>query len=274
VRTITLSRKSRIFSSSHTAGSWRERSCSWTLFLLLEEAVGKFRIACQSTVTARFFVIEHQVEQIPARFPLLEQHQTGHAKPQDHEHQEPIHWQEEHVPVREEELPDQHGDCARHRKKQHVLELKTEQSDLGVQIARYPDSFSVPLHHPACTGCDEVFHQPHQPRNREACTAGDEMSNPVVTDIKSLEKEVRRAINSIHDKLVATGTEGPAPQQPVATSAETPESEVDTGAFVQEQSSTIERRSAKEGKRKSKYRLAVSFCNLRAKGLGANPLNS
>jgi hypothetical protein len=31
--------------------------------------------------------------------------------------------------------------------------------------------------------------------------------------MQSLEKEVCTAINSIHDELVATGTEGPAPQQ-------------------------------------------------------------
>src|SRR6266852_2677843 len=110
---------------------------SWALFVLLDEAVGEFRIAGQSTVTARLPVIEHQVEQIPARFPILEQHQTWHPEHEDHKHQEPVHRQEEHVAVREKELTDQHGDCARHRKKEHVLELKTEQSDLGVQIARY-----------------------------------------------------------------------------------------------------------------------------------------
>jgi hypothetical protein len=57
-----------------------------------------------------------------------------------------------------------------------------------------------------------------------------------------------------------------------ARSAETPESEVDPGAFVQEQSSTMERRSAKGGEEKKKeVRLAVSFCNLWAnagKGFG------
>ena len=36
--------------------------------------------------------------------------------------------------------------------------------------------------------------------------------------MQSLEREVRSAINSIHDELVATGTEGPAPQQPTMTS--------------------------------------------------------
>ena len=46
----------------------------------------------------------------------------------------------------------------------------------------------MPLRHPACTGCDEVFHQPHQPRNTEACTARDEMPNPVVTDVEPFEK--------------------------------------------------------------------------------------
>jgi hypothetical protein len=97
--------------------------------------------------------------------------------------------------------------------------------------------------------------------------------------MQSLEKEVRRAINSIHDELVATGTEGPAPQQPVATSAETQESELDPGAFVQEQSSTIERRSAKEGEEKKKEvptrgKLLQFAGKMRAKGLGGDPLNS
>jgi hypothetical protein len=92
-------------------------------------------------------------------------------------------------------------------------------------------------------------------------------------------RRLRRAINSIHDELVATGTEGPAPQRPVATSAETPESEVDPGAFVQEQSSTIERRSAKEGEEKKKEvpprgKLLQFAGKMRAKGLGADPLNS
>ena len=32
--------------------------------------------------------------------------------------------------------------------------------------------------------------------------------------MQSLEKDVRSAINSIHDELVATGTEGPTPQRP------------------------------------------------------------
>jgi hypothetical protein len=38
--------------------------------------------------------------------------------------------------------------------------------------------------------------------------------------MQSLEKEVRTAINSIHDELVATGTEGSTPQQPTAASGE------------------------------------------------------
>jgi hypothetical protein len=41
--------------------------------------------------------------------------------------------------------------------------------------------------------------------------------------MQSLEREVRSAINSIHDELVATGTEGPAPQQPATTSGKAPD---------------------------------------------------
>jgi len=40
--------------------------------------------------------------------------------------------------------------------------------------------------------------------------------------MQSLEREVRSAINSIHDELVATGTEGLAPQQPT-TSGKAPD---------------------------------------------------
>ena len=90
----------------------------------------------RGTIAARLPVIDHQVEQIPARLAVLEQHQTRHPEHQHHEHQEPVHRQEEHVAVGEEELADQHGDRARHRKKQHVLELQTKQGDLGVQVAR------------------------------------------------------------------------------------------------------------------------------------------
>jgi integrase len=41
--------------------------------------------------------------------------------------------------------------------------------------------------------------------------------------MQSLEREVRSAINSIHDELVATRTEGPAPQQLETTSGEAPD---------------------------------------------------
>ena len=41
--------------------------------------------------------------------------------------------------------------------------------------------------------------------------------------MQSLEREVRSAINSIHDELVATGTEGPAPQQPATTPGKVPD---------------------------------------------------
>ncbi|QNI32817.1 site-specific integrase [Alloacidobacterium dinghuense] len=96
--------------------------------------------------------------------------------------------------------------------------------------------------------------------------------------MQSLEKEVRTAINSIHDELVATGTEGPPSQQPGATFAQNPESEVNPRAFVQERSSTMERRSASEGEEKKKEvpprgKLLQFAGKMRANSLGGNLLN-
>ena len=97
--------------------------------------------------------------------------------------------------------------------------------------------------------------------------------------MQSLEKEVRTAINSIHDELVSTGTEGPPPQQPAATSAQNLESEVNPGALVQERSSTMERRSASEGEEKKKEvpprgKLLQFAGKMRANGLGGDLLNA
>jgi hypothetical protein len=97
--------------------------------------------------------------------------------------------------------------------------------------------------------------------------------------MQSLQREVRTAINSIHDELVATGTEGPAPQQPAATSARAPESEVDPRALVQERSSTKERKSASEGEEKkkdvpSRGKLLQFAGKMRANHLGGDLLNA
>ncbi len=62
--------------------------------------------------------------------------------------------------------------------------------------------------------------------------------------MQSLEKEVRTAINSIHDELVATGTEGPTPQQPAAAPAGSLKGEQNLSNISQDRSP---RQNTKEG---------------------------
>ncbi len=69
--------------------------------------------------------------------------------------------------------------------------------------------------------------------------------------MQSLEKEVRTAINSIHDELVATGTEGPTPQQPLAASARSSEGGGNLSNSNHDCSSRIERQNNKEGEKKT-----------------------
>lgn len=73
--------------------------------------------------------------------------------------------------------------------------------------------------------------------------------------MQSLEKEVRTAINSIHDELMATGTEGPSPQSP----KETP--------LVKQQNNTKEGEESKVGV-SSRGKILPFAGKMRAKILG------
>jgi len=65
--------------------------------------------------------------------------------------------------------------------------------------------------------------------------------------MQSLEREVRSAINSIHDELVATGMEGPAPQQPTMTSGKAPDHTTGENTPIREDSFRKQQKNAMEG---------------------------
>jgi hypothetical protein len=65
--------------------------------------------------------------------------------------------------------------------------------------------------------------------------------------MQSLEREVRSAINSIHDELVATGTEGPAPQQPATTSRKAPDHTTGENTPIREGSFRKQPKNTTEG---------------------------
>lgn len=68
--------------------------------------------------------------------------------------------------------------------------------------------------------------------------------------MQSLEREVQTAINSIHDELVATGTEGPAPQQPATTSGQLPDRPPEENIPSRDRSRTKELKNTTEGEEK------------------------
>ena len=68
--------------------------------------------------------------------------------------------------------------------------------------------------------------------------------------MQSLEREVRTAINSIHDELVATGTEGPASQQPTTTSGQPPDRLTEENIPIRDRSRTKELKNTTEGEEK------------------------
>ena len=73
--------------------------------------------------------------------------------------------------------------------------------------------------------------------------------------MQPLEKDVRSAINSIHDELVvATGTEGPTPQQPALKSSRVLERKADGKAIGQkhgqEPGRAMEQKNTQEGEEK------------------------
>jgi integrase len=65
--------------------------------------------------------------------------------------------------------------------------------------------------------------------------------------MQSLEREVRMAINSIHDELVATGTEGPAPQQPATTSGQVPHHPTEENTPIRDRSPRKQPKDTTEG---------------------------
>ena len=60
--------------------------------------------------------------------------------------------------------------------------------------------------------------------------------------MQSLQKEVRTAINSIHDELMATGTDGSEPQPPTV-----PEARTDHGVGTRGRNLTMERQRKQKG---------------------------
>ena len=64
--------------------------------------------------------------------------------------------------------------------------------------------------------------------------------------MQSLEKEVRTAVNSIHEELMGTGTDGPASQQS-GKPQQASERKENSAAIIKEGDSTKERRDAQEG---------------------------
>ena len=90
--------------------------------------------------------------------------------------------------------------------------------------------------------------------------------------MQSLEREVRTAINSIHDELVATGTEGPAPQQPATTSGQLPDRPTEENIPSRDRSRTKELKNTTEGEEKktvapSRGKILLFAGKMRANGL-------
>jgi hypothetical protein len=97
--------------------------------------------------------------------------------------------------------------------------------------------------------------------------------------MQSLEKDVRSAINSIHDELVATGTEGPTPQQPTLKSSRVLERKADGNAIVQENRRAMEQKNNTEGEEKQpstplRGKILQFAGKMRANGLGGKHLNA
>ena len=97
--------------------------------------------------------------------------------------------------------------------------------------------------------------------------------------MQSLEKDVRSAINSIHDELVATGTEGPTPQQPTLKSSRVLERKADGNAIVQENRRAMEQKNNTEGEEKQpstplRGKILQFAGKMRANGLGGEQLNA
>jgi hypothetical protein len=98
--------------------------------------------------------------------------------------------------------------------------------------------------------------------------------------MQSLQREVRTAINSIHDELVATGTETPDPQTPEARSPERLNRAVSERASGQKRSFVAQKKqNTTEGGEKrtvapSRGKILQFAGKMRANGLGGVPLSS
>jgi len=97
--------------------------------------------------------------------------------------------------------------------------------------------------------------------------------------MQSLQREVRTAINSIHDELVATGTEGPDPQTPEARAPGRQNRVTGEKASGQKRSVVAEKKQhTTEGGEKtvvpSRGKILPFAGKMRANGLGGVPLSS
>jgi len=97
--------------------------------------------------------------------------------------------------------------------------------------------------------------------------------------MQSLEKDVRCAINSIHDELVAMGTEGPTPQQPALKPSRVLEPKADGKAVDQEHGDAMDEKNTQEGEEKQpsaplRGKILQFAGKMRANGLGGNGLNA
>lgn len=98
--------------------------------------------------------------------------------------------------------------------------------------------------------------------------------------MQSLQREVRTAINSIHDELVATGTGGPDPQTPQARSPERLNRVTGERASGQKSSVVAEKKqnTTEGGEKKtvvpSHGKILPFAGKMRANGLGGVPLSS
>ncbi|HVU47935.1 MAG TPA: tyrosine-type recombinase/integrase [Terracidiphilus sp.] len=98
--------------------------------------------------------------------------------------------------------------------------------------------------------------------------------------MQSLQREVRTAINSIHDELVATGTEGPDPRTPEARAPGGQNRVTDERASGQKRSVVAEKKqhTTEGGEKKtvvpSRGKILPFAGKMRANGLGGVPLSS
>jgi hypothetical protein len=97
--------------------------------------------------------------------------------------------------------------------------------------------------------------------------------------MQSLEPEVRRAINSIHDELMATGTEGTGPQPPAGASPRSPERDAETGVPKPSERLIRQRERIRKGEEERagkppRGKLLQFAGKMRANGLAEEKLNA